>query len=70
MSYNPAEGDQSAFPSTRDTQTWGLTKREYFAALMMQALIARFIGELGIPDADEKLAETAVVLADALIDEL
>jgi hypothetical protein len=31
--------DQTAFPST-ELMTFGLTKREYFAALAMQAMIA------------------------------
>ena len=49
-----------AFPSTKDYR--GLTKREYFAALALQGLLA------GDPDVAYKgAAEDAVSHADALI---
>jgi len=62
--------DQSAFPSSRDTQAWGLTKREFIAAMMLQALVGKNLG-VGNPNATEqKLAERATRIADALIAEL
>jgi hypothetical protein len=61
-------------------QEFGLTKREYFAGLFMQALIAnperyKYIAERvqnGMPqkEASEKNAHKAVLLADALLEEL
>lgn len=64
-------GDEPAFPmvgpSLDDTRyCYGLTKREYFAALAMQGIIAS-------PDSDctpEEAAKTAVMDADALLAEL
>jgi len=57
-----------------------LTRREYFAGLMMQALISnperyKYIAEkvengMSNKEASEKNAHKAVLLADALLDEL
>jgi hypothetical protein len=43
---------------------WGLTKREYFAAVAMQALVSRSNLSIG------HIAKQSIVLADALIQEL
>jgi hypothetical protein len=57
-------GDLAAYPSER----WavGLTKRELFAAMMMEAMVAN--GE--IPVSKQSVAECAVNYADALLAEL
>ena len=58
------------YPSERGTwnQTWSsdLTMREYFAMHMMQALVAKMHHREVI----EEIAESAVVAADALIEQL
>lgn len=46
----------------------GLTKREYFAAMAMQGLIANCYYNTGITD--EAHVEKAVSLADALLNQL
>jgi hypothetical protein len=67
--------DQTAFPST-ELMTFGLTKREYFAALAMQALVTNLSRYAPIHHSDTKsyLAypnmETAVEIADNLINSL
>lgn len=69
-------GNDSAFarsgfaisPEDYDTGESGLTKREYFAAMAMQAFCSHpVMGEHAEPD---EIAATAVEQADALIDEL
>lgn len=59
-----------AFPSNLEgyQPQKGLTKREYFAALAMQALVAS--GDEGAGDRLVDLPEYAVNIADALIDAL
>ena len=47
----------------------GLTKREYFAVMVMQGFIASYTGEQNHPDPDYA-ADEAVKYADALIEEL
>jgi len=52
------------------TVTHGMTKREHFAAVAMQGLIAHYgYGEAPVADAEE-IAQWAVQLAEALIHEL
>lgn len=58
------DGDLPAFPWNQSGEA-GLTKREYFAALCMQALIA---GNRGVSPDDR--AQAAVENADALLAEL
>jgi hypothetical protein len=62
--------DQTAFPST-ELMTFGLTKREYFAALAMQAMIANsdlcYEGESVITHHNTGFA---VQIADNLIESL
>ena len=45
----------------------GLTKREYFAAMVMQSIIQN---KDGLDIKIERIAESAVDMADALIEEL
>lgn len=47
----------------------GLTKREYFAALAMQAIIPNYRTERS-QDGDEAIADLSIRMADALIQEL
>lgn len=65
MDYETNE-NQSAFPSTRDTQTWGLTKRELFAAMALQGMLAN----PNITWAARDLTQDAVEVADLLIKRL
>jgi hypothetical protein len=67
-------GNELAFPFNRqsDTNAPGLTKKEYFAALALQGIlanpnIARNSADL---DSSDFLADHAVNLAGALINEL
>ena len=53
---------------TRHGTADGLTKREHFAAMAMQGLLASF-GEHDVTDAGE-IASDAVLFADALLDKL
>lgn len=64
--------NQPAFPPNagwEHSEAIGLTKREYFAAKVMQGWIASFAGVREIPD-PEVAARKAVALADALLVEL
>jgi len=71
----PITGNDMAFPvldrnqTPNDTTQLGLTKREYFAAMAMQGLLAAESENFGYSD-HEKLARAAVVRADALLREL
>lgn len=68
MKTNPTD---AAFASraqfNNEKSTFGLTKREYFAALAMQGVIAS-IGD-AYPSSD-LIAQISVEIADALIEEL
>ena len=62
--------DQTAFPST-ELMTFGLTKREYFAALAMQAMISN--PDLCFEDQDiisHHSTDFSVMIADKLIESL
>ncbi len=75
MKCNP---DDSAFPKPADDESayqWGLDKREFFAAIALQGLLAagrqsRKIGSLGLPPDFDEAATDAVAYADALINAL
>lgn len=59
-------GEQPAFEPPVDRQCpWGLTRREYFAAMAMQGLLACPLGT----DADE-IPKNSVYWADRLLEEL
>lgn len=58
-------GAASAYP--RNDNSGGLTKREYFAALAMQGLIAWPAREVAT---HSRMAEESVACADALLAEL
>ena len=61
LTYNQTSGNANGFIE-------GLTKREYFAAMAMQGLIANCFYGTGIPD--EQHAIKAVQMADELINAL
>lgn len=64
--------EQPAFPKVTpdgDQLQNGLTKREYFAGLAMQGLLASYAGIHTIPN-PEILAKKSVQFADALLTEL
>ena len=70
MKYPGIHPDQTVFPKD-DIQTWGLTKREYFAALVLQGIAANSFSFSVWNQIDEwEAASRAVVLADTLIKEL
>jgi hypothetical protein len=56
--------DAPAYPDNWDAKLPGLTKREYFAAMAMQGLLA----DSTVPTF--QVAEHAVIQADALLKEL
>lgn len=65
--------DQPAFPTSEanaHTYETGLTKREYFAAMAMQGIIATITIGRGEPEFVSLIVESAVKHADALIEEL
>lgn len=73
----PYAGDELAFPfSQAPMGHFGLTKRELFAALMMQGLISSLAGGSVAEDGNHvdgsysSLACRAVLLAEALVAEL
>ena len=49
-----------------NTQTPGLTKREYFAALAMQGMLSNGTFEM----VNKEITEKAIAISDALIEEL
>lgn len=59
-------GESAAFPAAA-SQVSGLTKRELFAALAMQAVIGSGLGELATRD---EVVADSIRLADALLEEL
>ena len=75
MENNKTHGDSPAFAKAAfytdeygiDAPQEGLTKREYFAAMAMQGIIAN---KDGLDIKIERIVESAVDTADALIDEL
>lgn len=63
--------DDAVYPSNYDDNfapEYGLTKREYFAAMAMQGVMAS--GNVGKGNTLEEVVEDAVKLADALLKEL
>lgn len=64
--------DDSVFPSMRSPATTGLTKREWFAGLAMQGILANAtFAERGVKINDKTLMNEAVIdCVDALIIEL
>ena len=61
--------NKAAFPSTDGATfaTDGLTKREYFAGLAMQGIIA---GRAGYGYKESDVAESAIIVADELLKQL
>lgn len=76
MENNKTHGDSPAFAKAAfyadkygiiDAPQEGLTKREYFAAMAMQGIITN---KDGLDIKIERIAESSVDMADALIEEL
>lgn len=66
MDEGKKNGNAPAFPCEPTTDTWdGLTKREYFAAMAMQAMISKY----GIDSISWNMQQ-AISCADALLAEL
>ena len=61
------KSNEPAFASIHTPWLKGLTKREYFAAMAMQGIIAN---KDGLDIKIERIVESAVDTADALIEEL
>lgn len=63
-------------PETTNYSNRGITKRDYFAGLAMQALVARgaegdaarYLSAAGAAVTDEYIARKAYLIADAMID--
>lgn len=67
MGFLGIDPNQTIFPSS-EYESWGLTKREYFAAMMLHALWAGRHWSFDMENCDlDDAAEDAVALADALI---
>lgn len=69
------EGHESAFPAVQEVpqfnyHTYGLTKREYFAAMAMHGFAHNRDEWMADPDFYRPMAECAVTWADALIEAL
>lgn len=75
MEDNKTQGDSPAFAKAAfyifdggiDSPQIGLTKREYFAAMAMKGIITN---KDGLDIKIERIAESAVDMADTLIEEL
>lgn len=61
------KANEPAFPNIQTPSLKGLTKREYFAAMALQAIISN---KDGLDIKIERIVESAVDTADALIEEL
>jgi len=60
--------NSTAYPRSGEHTDWGLTKREYFAAMAMQGLLANGSDvDLTLPDSTIGISRDAVEYADALI---
>ncbi len=69
------DGDGRGVPYSNVYSVGGLTKREYFAAMAMQGLLACdgercFSAALTLKDSREERAKSAIAYADALLAEL
>ena len=61
------KANEPAYPNIQVPSLEGLTKREYFAAMALQGIIAN---KDGLDIKIERIVESAVDTADALIEEL
>ena len=61
------KANEPAFPNIHTPSLKGLTKREYFAAMSLQGIIAN---KDGLDIKIERIVESSVDTADALIEEL
>jgi hypothetical protein len=61
------KANEPAYPNIQAPLLKGLTKREYFAAMALQGIIAN---KDGLDIKIERIVESAVDTADALIEEL
>jgi hypothetical protein len=61
------KANEPAYPNKQVSSWEGLTKREYFAAMALQGIIAN---KDGLDIKIERIVESAVDTADALIEEL
>jgi hypothetical protein len=61
------KANEPAYPNIQLPSLKGLTKREYFAAMALQGIIAN---KDGLDIKIERIVESAVDTADALIEEL
>ena len=66
--------NEPAFPGLDEALAMGLTKREWFAGLAMQGLLANQrmteIFQKAIPNWEQPVATASLIMADALIAEL
>lgn len=65
--------DDAVYPNNYYEQyepQWGLTKREYFAAMAMQGIMANPNCEPMTPEHFKNIASDAINIADVLLEEL
>lgn len=67
MENNQTKPNEPAYPNKFVPILYGLTKREYFAAMVMQSIIQN---KDGLDIKIERIVESAVDIADALIEKL
>lgn len=67
-----SNSSEYAYPSDKNQVTGGLTKREYFAGLAIQGLLANPQNSNGLDfqEVREIIASKAVAMADVLLSEL
>lgn len=78
MEKNPTKANDPAFQSltrqrdgyTDEITVRGVTKREYFAAMAMQAFLSNSSARITEPDDAKKIAIMATHAADCLIEKL
>ncbi len=65
----PVARNPLAFPNTFDDNSWGLTRREYYAAAALPAVIEKFVAFYAMSDPRfaSGVAEAAARVADAMI---
>lgn len=72
LAMSLSNGSEYAYPSDKNQVTGGLTKREYFAGLAIQGLLANPQNSNGLDfqEVREIIASKAVAMADVLLSEL
>lgn len=67
MIHETAFPVQSVYIEDQDTNSRGMTLRDYFAAKAMQSLLTTINGVVGVNRHEHRVAETALAIADAML---